>query len=81
MCRIVDNLKRALWGGLGCLVLLVAGAASAAGPVAWRAQALGVAVQATSAQDLRSSILLALTENTAMDWSLGLGVAYGAAEA
>jgi len=67
MCRIVDNLKRALWGGLGCLVLLVAGAASAAGPVAWRAQALGVAVQATSAQDLRSSILLALTDRFAAD--------------
>ena len=33
--------------------------------------------QRSSADD----ILLALTENTAMDWSLGLGVAYGAAEA
>ena len=79
MCRIVDNLKRALWGGLGCLVLLVAGAASAAGPVAWRAQALGVAVQATSAQDLRSSILLALTDRFAADQGIDVSAAEVAA--
>ena len=79
MCRIVDNLKRALWGGLGCLVLLVAGAASAAGPVAWRAQALGVAVQATSAQELRSSILLALTDRFAADQGIDVSDAEVAA--
>ena len=79
MCRIVDTLKRALWGGFGCLVLLVAGAASAAGPVAWRAQALGVAVQATSAQDLRSSILLALTDRFAADQGIDVSDAEVAA--
>ena len=79
MCRIVDTVKRALWGGLGCLVLLVAGAAFAAGTVAWRAQALGVAVQATSAQELRSSILLALTDRFAADQGIDVSDAEVAA--
>ena len=60
--------------GVG-LFLIAAGAALAAGPSSWSAQVLGAPVQATSAEELREAILLALTDRYAADEGIDVSAA------
>lgn len=57
------------------VLLFAAGAAFAAGPSSWSAQVLGAPVQATSAEELREAILLALTDRYAADEGIDVSAA------
>lgn len=75
MLRLMTRCRRLLAAcGVG-LVLFAAGAAFAAGPSAWSAQVLGAPVQATSAEELREAILLALTDRYAADEGIDVSAA------
>jgi hypothetical protein len=60
---------------LAVLVLVSAGVAAAPGQTAWGAQVLGAPVQATSAEELREAILLALTDRYAADEGIDVSAA------
>jgi hypothetical protein len=60
---------------LAVLVLVSAGVAAAPGQTAWSAQVLAAPVQAESAEELRYSILLALTDRYAADQGIDVSAA------
>lgn len=60
---------------LAVLVLVSAGVAAAAGQPIWSAQVLAAPVQAESAEELRYSILLALTDRYAADQDIDVSAA------
>ena len=65
--------------GVALMLLTATGGLGAATAAAWRAQVLGAPVQAGNAQDLRSAILLALTDRFAADQGIDVGAAEVAA--
>ena len=60
---------------LAVLVLVSAGVAAAPGQTAWSAQVLAAPVRADSAEELRYSILLALTDRYAADQGIDVSAA------
>ncbi len=65
--------------GVALMLLTAMGGLGAATAAAWRAQVLGAPVQAGHAQDLRSAILLALTDRFAADQGIDVSAAEVAA--